>query len=128
MNAWVIFTAVNAALVLLLALNVSRLRMQYQIPYGDGGNKAMNQAIRAHANAVEHGVWMALLLLALSANHGGAHWVAGLGLAYTLSRLLHAYGMLGRHFNARRLGAAVSYLAQLVAIIVLLLLVWIGSE
>lgn len=127
MLEWSLFIAVNGALVVALALNVSRLRIQRRIPHGDGGDRTMQHAIRAHANAVEHGVWMALLLLALSAQPGALAWVAGIGLVYTLARFIHAFGMLGRRFNARRIGAGLTYFAQVMAIAVLLVMLVPGS-
>ncbi|MDX1450970.1 MAG: MAPEG family protein [Oleiphilaceae bacterium] len=116
---WAAFIALNGLIVLLLALNVSRLRITLRIPYGDGGDKDMNQAIRAHANAVEHGVWMALLLLAMALLRADINLMAGLVALYTVGRLLHVVGMLQRRFNARRGGALLMYLAQLIAVLVL---------
>lgn len=108
--------ALNALLVLLLALHVSRLRIVKKIPYGDGGDIDMNQAIRAHANAVEHVTIFALGVLALSLMNVQSQWLGGLVVAFTLARLCHAYGMNARRFNARRLGAAVTYLSELLAV------------
>lgn len=111
-----VFTAVNGLLVLLLALNISRLRVTRRIPFGDGGDIVMNQAIRAHANALEHITIFALLILALGMTGMAQTWLAALVLVFTLSRLVHAWGMLARVFNGRRLGAGISYLCELIAI------------
>ena len=116
---WAAFVAINGLIVLLLALNVSRLRITQRIPYGDGGNTNMNQAIRAHANAVEHGVWMALLLLAMALMRADVELIAGLVGVYTLGRLAHVIGMLQRRFNFRRWGAAIMYFTQTVAVLAL---------
>ncbi len=110
----------NSLLILLLALQVSRLRIVKRIAYGDGGDATMNQAIRAHANAVEHVTIYALMILALSMTAASSTLLAGLVTVFTVSRLIHAYGMLGRVFNARRVGAGLSYLCELLALLALL--------
>lgn len=57
-----IFAAVLLLLVTLLAMNVSMLRMRHKVSLGDGGNKALTRAIRAHANALEHSLPFIFLL------------------------------------------------------------------
>lgn len=114
-----LFTAANGLLVLILALHVSRLRIVKRIPYGGGGDTGMNQAIRAHANALEHVIIYGLMILALSLVSAPAKLLAVLVLVFTLSRLIHAYGMLARTFNARRLGAGITYLCEIAAVIAL---------
>lgn len=114
-----LYAAACGLLTLILAAYVSRLRMTKRIPYGDGGDADMNQAIRAHANALEHIGIYGLMLLALSLLGASATLMAGLVLAFLASRLLHAYGMIGRVFPARQWGAGLSYLLELAAIIAL---------
>lgn len=118
-----LFVALNGLLILTLALNISRLRITEKIPYGDGDNLSMKQAIRAHANAVEHAPVYGLMLLALLILPGEQASQAGLIAAlvgsFTLARFIHAYGMLGRVFNARRLGAGITYLCELALVVIL---------
>ena len=112
--------ALNGLLLWLLAVNVSRLRMKLRIAYGDGGNNDMNQAIRTHANGVENVMIYSFILLALTFV-GVANWVmATMVLAFLAGRVLHAIGMLQRNFTARRVGAGITFLAEIVAIVVLL--------
>lgn len=108
----------NGLLILLLALHVSRLRVVKRIPYGDGNDTGMNQAIRAHANALEHVTLFALVILG-SSLLGSASGLAALVIVFTLSRVIHAYGMLARVFNARRVGAGITYLVELAALVML---------
>ncbi len=118
---FVTLVTANSLLILLLALHVSRLRITRRIAYGDGGDTTMNQAIRAHANAVEHVTIYALMILALSMTAASSSLLAALVTVFTVSRLVHAYGMVGRVFNARRLGAGVTYLCELAALLALLI-------
>ncbi|RMF19572.1 MAG: hypothetical protein D6758_01785 [Gammaproteobacteria bacterium] len=109
----------NGALLLLLALNVSRVRIQEKIAYGDGDNKRMKAAIRAHANGIEQVPLFLLLVLALEILGFNGLWLTGLVVAFTLSRVLHAHGMLASNFMTRRVGATVTYLAQALGLILL---------
>jgi uncharacterized membrane protein YecN with MAPEG domain len=116
--AW--FVLLNSALLLALAMNVSRLRIRYKQPYGDGGVRELNQAIRAHANGIEYVPLFALNVLALSMLNFTGGWLLAIVLGFTAGRVLHAYGMLWRVFPARRGGALASYLFMVIAIVILL--------
>lgn len=63
MNIFAGFVASSVLLIVLLAMNVSRVRIKYQVANGDAGNKAIKSAIRAHMNTFEHTLPFALLLL-----------------------------------------------------------------
>jgi hypothetical protein len=115
-----VFVLLNATLILLLAINVSRLRIQKKQSLGDGGDKALSKAIRAHANAIEFVPIYALTILSLSFLNVSEAWLLTLVLGFTAGRILHAYGMLTRVFQARQGGALLSYLFQALAIILLL--------
>ncbi len=107
-----IFAGANGLIVLTLASLVSWRRVSLKVPHGDGGLVPMKQAIRAHGNAAEHVPLMGLIVLALCTLQASNALLAALVLSFTASRLLHPLGMLGKAFWARRLGAALSYLAE----------------
>lgn len=107
-----LFMVVNGALIIFLALNISRLRIQLKLPYGDGDNKDLKQAIRAHMNAVEHMPLFALIVLGLVLLQAEDWAIRSSVVGFSIARLMHAYGMLARHFNLRRLGAALTYFFQ----------------
>lgn len=115
-----LYVIFNAGLVTLLACNVSRLRIRERVANGDGGLRVLKQAMRAHGNGVEHVTIFGLLVLALCVTPLPAHTLATLVCTFSLGRLAHAGGMLGAHFNARRLGAGLTYLAELAAVALLL--------
>jgi uncharacterized membrane protein YecN with MAPEG domain len=109
--------AINSLLVLLLAMNVSRLRMKYKISLGDGGNKCLMTAIRAHCNALEQLPIFTIVMIALTYLAASTTLLSTLVIGFTLARIFHAYGMLYRVFVARRIGAGFTYIFQLIAAI-----------
>lgn len=114
-----IFVLLNVILLYLLTANVSRLRLKLRIPVGDGGNNDMVYAIRAHSNGVEQVPIFALLILALTLLQTSAIVLSVLVIAFTVARLLHAYGMVFKSFLSRRIGATITYLFQLLGIVAL---------
>ncbi|MBL4827797.1 MAG: MAPEG family protein [Spongiibacteraceae bacterium] len=115
------FVAVNALLLLLLTVNVSRLRMKNGISLGDGDNKALKASIRVHSNGTEQVPIYGLIVLALTLTGASTVVLCSLVLVFTLSRFVHAYGMLNKAFIFRRMGAAMTYASQAIAVIALLL-------
>ena len=116
---FVIGTALNGLILLLLTINVSRIRMKHQISLGDGGNKSLNKAIRTHANGVEQVPMFLLLVLSLEFLKVSSDLLGAIVMLFTLSRLFHAVGMLGGPFICRRVGAGVTYLAQMAVVALL---------
>lgn len=115
-----LYVALNAGLLTLLACNVSRHRMREHVPNGDGGKTVLKRAIRAHGNGVEHVTIFGLLVLALTATTLPSSTLGFLVLSFSFGRLAHAWGMLGPQFNARRIGAGLTFLLELVAVALLL--------
>ena len=82
-----------AILHIWLAARVSRLRRQFKISIGDGGNDALSRRMRAHANYAEN-MPIFLILLALLEFAGGDRRILwAIGIAFVLARLAHAFGM-----------------------------------
>lgn len=108
-----LFAALLLLLVTLLAVNVSMLRMRLKISLGDGGDKTMNKAIRAHANALEHSLPFILLLLFREQQVGCARGLTAIAITFVVARVLHAAGMLGGPFILRRVGASVTLVLEL---------------
>lgn len=97
-----------------LTLGVAHLRGKKKIFLGDGGDKEMLSAIRAHANFMEF-VPLSLLLIYMVSDFHGFWTVAVLSVALLLARALHAGGMLGFIPAGRFLGAAGTTIVLLVA-------------
>ena len=49
-----------------------------------------------------------------------AAWLATLVCVFTLARVLHAWGMLAVNFPARRIGAGLTFLLEIVAVFAVL--------
>jgi uncharacterized membrane protein YecN with MAPEG domain len=116
-----IFVGLNALILLLLTANVSRLRLKYKVSLGNGKSKQLKLARKAHANAVEQIPIYGLLILALTYQHPTSTVIPLFVIAFTAARICHAYGMISQVFFMRRLGAALTYLLQLISIVTLLL-------
>jgi hypothetical protein len=88
-----LYLAVLALLFVVLGLQVSRLRRGNRVLFGDGDNRQLRSAIRAHANFAEY-VPIIVLMVALLEMSGTPapriHWLMGLLL---IARLLHPVGM-----------------------------------
>ncbi|MCL6417587.1 MAPEG family protein [Aestuariirhabdus sp. Z084] len=118
---FVLFVAVNGGFLILLTANVSRLRIKNRISYGDGDNRDLMRAIRVHANGTEQVPIFALMVLALAMIGTADMLMGALVILFTLSRLVHAFGVLYKNPMARQYGAAVTYLLQIVAVVMLIL-------
>lgn len=91
-------------LAVILTVNIARLRGKKKINLGDGGDKEMQAAVRAHANLIEFAP-LCLLLIYFVSDFYGFRVVAGLSVFLLVARVLHAGGMLGLIPLGRFLGA-----------------------
>jgi uncharacterized membrane protein YecN with MAPEG domain len=103
-----------AILHIWLAGRVSRLRRQFKIGLGDGGNEALLRRIRAHGNYAEN-MPIVLILIALIELAGGDRRILwGMGIAFILARIVHAFGMDSpARLRLRMIGMVVSTLVLL---------------
>jgi uncharacterized protein len=119
-----LYAGLNALIGLVLALNVVRLRAKTKVDLGSGGNATLEQAIRAHGNFTEYAPF--ILLLLLIAAMGGEHlyWLHGMGIALTVARLLHPWGLLGNPGTSigRFSGTTLTWITMLAALIRCLML------
>jgi uncharacterized protein len=110
-------TAILAVGAAGLAIWVIVQRVRLKVEWGDGGNRHMAQAVRAHANFSEH-VPMALLALGACELAGASRpLVMGMAASLIAARILSAYGLtrsLGPSL-ARQAGASITIAAMLVA-------------
>jgi uncharacterized membrane protein YecN with MAPEG domain len=90
-SALALWTGMHLLLMLVLALNVSRLRikgMKSPVP-----EETLHNAIRAHGNNIEY-VPSALIAMGVLTWLGySVTWIHGIGGALFVFRLLHAYGI-----------------------------------
>ena len=88
-----LYAGVFALLLVALALLVSRRRRSMGIGLGAGGDAQLERAIRVHANAVEWGLPVLLLLLIAEENRAAPLLLHASGIAFILARLMHAAGL-----------------------------------
>lgn len=88
-----LYAGLLTLLYLVLTFRTIALRGRLRVALGDGNDRALQRAIRAHANLGEYGP-LALLLLYMVENAGTRPTtVHALGGALVLGRLLHALGV-----------------------------------
>jgi uncharacterized membrane protein YecN with MAPEG domain len=89
-----LYAALCAILLIVLSLRVARLRNKLKVALGDGGERALQKAIRVQGNFVEYVPLALLLLFLLELSRQAPFWVLHLlGAALLLGRLLHAIGL-----------------------------------
>jgi uncharacterized membrane protein YecN with MAPEG domain len=88
-----LYAGIFALLLVALALLVSRRRHHMGIGLGAGGDAQLERAIRVHANAVEWGLPVLLLLLIAEENRASPLLLHVCGIAFILARVMHAAGL-----------------------------------
>lgn len=108
-----LYSGILLILMVVLAFNVSLNRQRSLVSLGTGEDEKLEQAHRAHANAIENAVpgiaGLALLALVQTPDL----FVHALGASLVAGRLLHAQGLLsapGRTFG-RLVGTLLSWLS-----------------
>lgn len=127
MTVALVCTAFLGLLVFGLGLGVSALRGSTSTNIGhklDPGDP-LHKMVRAHGNATEYSPMLAILMLAI-AGRGATPWMVWTFAAATLSRYLHAAGMvlsssLDRPQPLRFVGALGTYVTGLLLVVALLL-------
>ncbi len=108
-----IYAGLNGLILLVLAIRVARQRGISKVGIGTGGNGSLERRIRIHGNAAEN-IPIVLILLGLAeASGSGPVLLHGMGVALTLGRLLHAWGLtrsLGESFG-RAAGMVLTWFA-----------------
>ena len=102
---------------LLLALNVVRLRQKLRVGLGDGGQPALERAIRVFGNFTEYAA-LCLVMIALLDMLGAPRLlVHGCGVALLVGRAAHAWGLSGSSGESpgRVVGMTLTWLVLLVA-------------
>lgn len=112
-----------ALFMLSLAWRVVSERRRAKVGLGDGGDEALQRAIRVHANFLEYVPLALVLLLIYEMSGAKTAYVNAFGLLLLLSRVMHAAG-LGRsagYSRGRYLGTLGTWVA-IAALSVLLMI------
>jgi len=97
-----LYAGLNGLLALVLVGLVVRQRYATRTNLGVAGQPALERAVRAHGNFVEYVPLILLLMLLLALGGAAPTALHLLGIALTLGRLLHAWGLSrssGRSFG-----------------------------
>ena len=109
MESFYLFVGAGCLLIVVLAMNVSRLRYKFRVAHGDGDNKILRNAMVAHANALEHLIPFALILYVLAAQNTSQGLVQGLAIGFLVVRVVHAVGLTQFVFRAWQVSSGLSY-------------------
>lgn len=126
--AFAFYTALNALIMLILGMLVTRARVRTQTDIGDGGKPEMAAPLRAHANNTEYTPMALLLMWVLTLPTLGASiWVIhAIGVSLTVGRILHAIG-LSRSTGPsalRFVGMVLTWIAYVIGIVAIFWLVF----
>jgi len=118
-----LYAALLTLLILGLAVRVMLIRRRTRIGLGDGGDRSVACAIRAHGNAVEYVPLALILLLVLELDQTVPLLLHAFGIALVLARVVHAFGLSRAAGNSP--GRAVGAGLTLVVIgLMALMLLW----
>jgi len=88
-----LYISILSLLVLLLAIQVVRIRMSAAIGIGDGGNHQMVRQIRVHANLLENLLPFSFLFALAELNNAPILFLHSTGVVFIIARILHAMGL-----------------------------------
>lgn len=99
-----IYAGLCGLLMAWLALQTIKARRANRVKLGDGGNFALQSAIRAHGNFAEYMPIVLILLFLLEYN--GMHYLVihAVGTAFLIGRWIHAQGLLMDNLRYRMRG------------------------
>jgi uncharacterized membrane protein YecN with MAPEG domain len=102
-----LYAALLTLWMLVLSMRVITWRRKARVSLGDGGNPALQRAIRGHANFAEYVPLALLLLLILELSRFSIYVIHAIGLTLLVARLLHGYALsftaeykFGRYWGA----------------------------
>ncbi len=115
MEYFYLLVGFGTLLIILLAMNVSRLRYKERIAHGDRGNKKLRNAIIAHSNALEHIIPYCLIIFVLISQNTATSIIQFLVISFIVMRWVHAIGITLFVFRAWQLASGFSYLLTIFA-------------
>ncbi|PEQ13351.1 GST-like protein [Novosphingobium sp. PC22D] len=119
-------TAAAVIINLWLIYRVLRLRVSLKVLHGDEGNPLLMQRMRAHANFIENTPLILILIGAIEMTGRGGRWIAFVGAAFLLARVIHALGMDSSKPNPLRAGGMLTTLLLSLGLAVVAILVALG--
>jgi len=100
----VLFTIIFIIFYLVLTVFTIKIRKSTRIAYGDGNNKKLIRAIRAHGNFFEFTVFFIISSFLLEALDADSIYLLIVNIIFVLGRVSHAYSMFKEKLKFRVLG------------------------
>lgn len=97
-----LYIAINILILFCLTFLVIRQRRGQEISIGHGDSESMQRAIRVHGNFTEYAPLALIGMFAMAGLGASPAWLHGVGIAFTLGRVMHAFGyskVTGRSFG-----------------------------
>lgn len=125
-------TAAVLALVLLaLAIQTVRKRLQLKAAFGDANDRGLIAATRSHGNLAEHAPIVLIMLGLVEASGANADLLTGIAAAFVAGRVAHAIGLHqeskpGKAPLARQIGVIATWITILLLASMILLSMFAG--
>jgi uncharacterized membrane protein YecN with MAPEG domain len=124
MNISILFTTLFIIIYLILTILTIKARRTAKIAYGDGGNKNLIKAIRAHSNFFEFTVFFIISSFLLEILDANQLYVLVVNIIFLLGRISHAYSMFKEKVSFRVAGMMATLNIYALNCIYLLYLYW----
>ncbi len=124
MNISILFTIIFIIFYLVLTIITIRARKSAGVPYGDGFNKDLTKAIRAHGNFYEFTVFFIISSFLLEILDANQIYVLLINIIFLMGRISHAYSMLKEKLLFRTIGMMATLFSYAINCIYLLYLYW----
>ena len=122
MNISILFTIIFIIFYLILTIITIKVRRSARVEYGDGFNKELTKAIRAHGNFFEFTVFFIISSFLLEILDAGQIYVLFVNIVFLLARISHAYSMLKEKILFRVIGMIATLICYAINCIYLLYL------
>jgi uncharacterized membrane protein YecN with MAPEG domain len=104
----ILFTIIFIIFYLVLTVFTIKARRSTRIAYGDGNNKKLIRAIRAHGNFFEFTVFFIISSFLIEALDGDAIYLLIVNILFVLGRVSHAYSMFKEKLQFRGIGMMIT--------------------
>lgn len=101
-----VIAAACAVINIWLAARLTRGRLKGKVMVGDGGDPAMEAAMRAHANFIEYAPIVLIMMALIELASGSSVILWAIGAVFVLARIAHPLGMSRPSPNPLRAGGA----------------------
>ena len=124
MNISILFTIIFIIFYLILTIITIKARKSARVEYGDGFNKELIKAIRAHGNFFEFTVFFIISSFLLEILDANQIYVLIINILFLIGRISHAHSMINEKILFRIVGMMITLGSYIINCIYLLYLYW----